>query len=331
MSGCDVSVLMPIFGQAPYLDEALDSVALEVGSAREVGIRVESVLILDRPSAATRDRVFDFLSRNPDTQVIESGTPGLVPALNLGLSCVNSALVARFDSDDVMLPGRLATQVHAFEDDPDLVLIGGQIRRWSRNRVVSTSFLPLEHDGIVRKLRRGRHAISHSSCMFRIDSVRKLGGYRKLAQAEDWDLYLRLASVGRLANLAQAVTLYRFHEWSITGRDAHLTQQGIQQAITIHRFDKHGAALGIGELPHHLTLRRRLRVSRRAKAQILYRRALCEHYTLARAVFYLVAGLMDAGAAAERVRQMVVDRFPVLKLHNLRRERTGPTPQELSA
>ncbi len=45
--------------------------------------------------------------------------------------------------------------------------------------------------------------------MFRTEAVRKLGGYRDFVTCEDFDLWLRLGEVGRLANLPERLITKR--------------------------------------------------------------------------------------------------------------------------
>jgi hypothetical protein len=51
--------------------------------------------------------------------------------------------------------------------------------------------------------------------MFRTDVVRQLGGYRDLVPCEDFDLWLRLGEVGRLANLPENLITKRLFPGSI--------------------------------------------------------------------------------------------------------------------
>jgi len=61
----------------------------------------------------------------------------------------------------------------------------------------------------------------HSSVMMRTALVRRLGGYRAVFRAaEDYDLWLRMAEVASIANLAEDLTQYRRHAASQSQRDA---------------------------------------------------------------------------------------------------------------
>ena len=276
----DVSILTPVFGDAPDVDEALESIAQEMEVADSQGIEVETVLVLDRPSFRVRSRIAAFEDMIPRVWVLESRNAGLVCAINLGLSRIDSRYVARFDSCDVILPGRLSTQVGILDQDPELVLLGGRIQGWSRGKVLSTSALPLDHSASTRSLLRGRHATILSSCMFRTSTVSNLGGYR---------------------TSPHAATRYRFHAASTTTRNAHLTQQGVQLAIASHsRAASDSAQPQVGEL---LEWRRRARVWLRAKAQVLYRKSLERKSPHARLTLLTASGLLDPGGAITRIRR----------------------------
>jgi hypothetical protein len=67
-----------------------------------------------------------------------------------------------------------------------------------------------QHDDIEKQLFAGfGGAIVHSSAMFRREAVIRAGGYRDFRECEDLDLYLRLAEMGRLANLSETLMIVR--------------------------------------------------------------------------------------------------------------------------
>jgi hypothetical protein len=71
----------------------------------------------------------------------------------------------------------------------------------------------------------------HPAVMLRRDAVMTVGGYRQEYQwAEDLDLFLRLARVGRLANLPEILLDYRQHLRSVN-RNRHETQQKLVAEI----------------------------------------------------------------------------------------------------
>jgi hypothetical protein len=74
--------------------------------------------------------------------------------------------------------------------------------------------LPAGHEEIVRTLAR-ENCIYHPSVIMRREPILSLGGYRaEFRNSEDYDLWLRVAKVYRLANLPEPLLRYRF---SVTG------------------------------------------------------------------------------------------------------------------
>jgi hypothetical protein len=84
-------------------------------------------------------------------------------------------------------------------------------RRPTDDRLVR---LPAEHEEIVRTLAR-ENCIYHPSVIMRRERILSLGGYRaEFRNSEDYDLWLRVAKVYRLANIPEPLLRYRF---SVTG------------------------------------------------------------------------------------------------------------------
>jgi hypothetical protein len=84
---------------------------------------------------------------------------------------------------------------------------------------------PLDHETIdCQTLAGSGAAIRQPVAMFRAEAVRQIGGYRDdILTHEETDLYLRLAEIGRLANLPDILLLYRLRRGSV-----NRTQRALQ-------------------------------------------------------------------------------------------------------
>ena len=71
----------------------------------------------------------------------------------------------------------------------------------------------LTHEQIVEGFLAGRgQMVHHPAVMYRKRAVLGIGAYRDIFdEAEDLDLFLRLAEVGRIVNLAEPLLKYREH------------------------------------------------------------------------------------------------------------------------
>jgi hypothetical protein len=68
----------------------------------------------------------------------------------------------------------------------------------------------------------GWSGLAHPVAFIRKAALQQVGGYRaEYTAIEDKDLWLRLAEIGRLANLPETLLHYRLHENSISHRKAN--------------------------------------------------------------------------------------------------------------
>lgn len=207
-----VSVVLPVFNAAPYLAAALASVQAQTFADFEIvavddGSTDGSAAILDR-----------FAATEPRLRIIRRPNTGIVGALNDGLAAATGEFIARMDADDRCAPERFARQVDYLRQHRECVGLG------SAFRFIDDTGAPLkecrreaDHAAIERDLLAGDGgALIHPAAMFRREAVVWAGGYREVAQwVEDLDLYLRLARLGRLANLDAVLLDYRLHVRSV--------------------------------------------------------------------------------------------------------------------
>ena len=67
--------------------------------------------------------------------------------------------------------------------------------------------------------------------MFRTEAVRELGGYRDFVTCDDFDLWLRLGEVGRLANLPERLITKRLFTGSIVATTLDQRQAVLAQIM----------------------------------------------------------------------------------------------------
>jgi hypothetical protein len=83
-------------------------------------------------------------------------------------------------------------------------------------------------------------SLPHPSLMVRTDEIKELGGYREeFPVAEDVDLLLRLAEVGRLANLPDVLVRYRDHGHNVTTLQQERSKASVRLAVD-QAWDRRG-------------------------------------------------------------------------------------------
>ena len=206
-----ISIIIPVNGEAPFLADAIASVE------RQTFREFELLIVLDRPSEATRSFVESLAKNGLELKVLESNQPGISAALNQGISTTQSKYIARLDSDDLMQPTRLQIQMSELEKNPSLVCIGSQVEYIDEEgRSAGHSTLPTSA-WQVRSMMPTLNCLMHPSVMIRRSTLVSAGGYREyLDGVEDYNLWLRLLRFGSLKNHKEYLTKYRQHPAQVT-------------------------------------------------------------------------------------------------------------------
>lgn len=174
-------------------------------------IVVHDGILIDPKLEWTHDR------RITNLHLPDRSGPGA--AAVVGLRAARSALIARLDSDDLSLPGRLTTQLNVLNAAPEMVLVGSRAIRID-DHGSCTGTIRCETGSDIRRHLLSRNEVIHSSVMFRKSAYAVAGGYNTtLRQMEDYDLWLRMATQGRIAVLPEPLVAYRVHA-SQTSRGA---------------------------------------------------------------------------------------------------------------
>lgn len=207
-----VSVYLPVYNCETYLELALRSILSQTFEDFEV------IVVNDGSTDGTAAILDRMVAEDPRIIVLHQENSGVIDALNAGIKAARGKYLARMDADDVARPERFALQVAKLDAEPDIVALGAQIQLIDpEGRPLSIMELPCDHADLDdRLMQRQSLAISHPAAMLRASAVDQIGGYSNTAPAaEDIDLFLRLAEVGRLANLDSVQLDYRLHHSSI--------------------------------------------------------------------------------------------------------------------
>ena len=201
-----VSVLMPVYNAEPYLAEALESILAQTFR------NYEFIIVNDGSTDGSLGILKDFAARDCRIRLIDRPHVGIVTALNEGLAEAHGTFIARMDGDDVAMPERFAHQVRFLNQHPKIVALGCRCLTVDEDDDPFTILgLGTTHEEIEGTLLEALgSSIVHSSAMFRRNALVALGGYHaEFGLAEDLDLYLRLAEIGRLANLPDVMMKVR--------------------------------------------------------------------------------------------------------------------------
>ena len=115
---------------------------------------------------------------------------GSGPASRFGVGKCNTGLIARMDSDDYSVETRFEKQIKAFEENPNLIMVGTNILE-KNTEFTALKTVP-EKTEEIREYSKFRNPFNNPSSMMKKEYILKVGNYRKFRYLEDYDLTVRL-------------------------------------------------------------------------------------------------------------------------------------------
>lgn len=231
-----LSVIVPTFNGAAYLPIALDSVLTQSSDGLEV------IAVDDGSTDGTLEILARYRNRLPLT-VVERRVGNWAANSNLGLQQAHGEWACFLHQDDVWMPGRLDGIRPCLDRQPALVLhaanfidaSGRTTGRWTCPLPPGPAGSPPEKT-VARLL--VQNFVPLPAATFRRDDALRVGELDPdLWFTADWDLWLKLAGLGRTTYVPKALAAFRLHGQSQTvvrsGRSVEMRQQ--YQAV----FDAH--------------------------------------------------------------------------------------------
>jgi glycosyltransferase involved in cell wall biosynthesis len=200
-----VSIVIPCYNQQRFLGDAL-------ASARLQSYEPIQVIVVD--DGSTED-VASTVWRRAGVQFIREPNSGVASARNIGFLYSRGRYVVFLDSDDRLAPDAIAEGVAVLQANRDAGAAVGRCRMigpageprpiWGPSRRV--------HPDAYLELLRGNFIWMPAQVMYRRDAFVATGGFDGAVDAcADYDLYLRMARMSRLAVHRRVVADYRRHE-----------------------------------------------------------------------------------------------------------------------
>lgn len=211
----EISVILAVYNGEQYLEESIRSIQKQTFKNWELilindGSTDRSGLILEK--LASEDRKLHIITQH---------NQGLTKSLNRGLEKARGRYIARLDTGDIAEEKRLEKQKEFLDSHPDHVAVGGYVLFMTPEGLPVYNYTPsLNHDEIdANQIIGDSGQIAHPALMMRKTAVSEINGYcEDFLLAQDTDLLLRLAEIGRLANLNKQVVSMRLGQNSLSSK-----------------------------------------------------------------------------------------------------------------
>ena len=210
----NVSVVIPSFNRWHYTLQAVESVLCQT-------YRDFEVIIVDNGST---DSVPGSLANLRGSQIRVfrlDPNQGRSTPRNVGIREARGKYIAFLDSDDVWYPQKLQEQIPLLDENPEIGLVhsfseavDGEGRILAKeNRKRLALYRKAVRRGYTYEQMSLRCILFTSTIVARKQVLEEIGGYdTSMPILEDWDMYLRLALISRIATVETVLAKYRRHD-----------------------------------------------------------------------------------------------------------------------
>lgn len=196
-----ISVVIPCYNSARFLDEALRSV-------HEQTRPVDEIIVVDD---ASTDESAAIARAAQVTCISLDRNRGPGAARNRGISSSTGDLIAFLDADDYWMPTHIEEVAGLLERYPASVVAFSRIQRFGEEDVVAPPYVPEGPPSFMFWQLIEENIVAQSSAVVRREVLRNEAYDESLRYSEDYDLWLRLARRFQFVCTSAVTAGYRVH------------------------------------------------------------------------------------------------------------------------
>lgn len=224
-----VSVIIPVYNGQSYLKETVLSV--QKSSYKNI----EIILVNDGSKDRSKEICYKLKKKYINIRFFSfKNNRGLSNVLNYAVKKAKGKYIARINQDDLMVVNRIFSQVYFLENNPDHVLVGGNIELINeKGKSIDILSYP-QSDQEIRNNWLYLNAFADPAVMYRKKTFLKIGNYdQSFYPADDYQLWFRMGQAGKVANLNHVVTKFRVHKKAAT---VTLHKKMIESTKKVHEW-----------------------------------------------------------------------------------------------
>lgn len=200
-----VSIIVPCFNQAKYLDECLDSVV------EQTFTNWECIIVNDGSQDHTEQVAQQWLKKDSRFKYINQKNLGLCAARNSGIEIAKGEFILPLDADDKISSKYIDLVINAFINDSSLKLVYCQAKKFGEeNGIWNLGTFSLEN--------LAKSNMIFCSSVFRKLDWQKVGGFdvNMIYGLEDWEFWIAiLKHGGNVKKIDQVGFFYRVKKESM--------------------------------------------------------------------------------------------------------------------
>lgn len=222
-----VSIIVPCYNQAQYLDEALQSVL------DQTYVNWECIIVNDGSPDHTKEISQGWVANDNRFVYLYQDNAGVSSARNFGIASSRGSFILPLDADDKISPDYVALAVETFRDNKSLKVVYCKAEKFGDEAGMWTlppfSLKELSLDNVI-----------FCTAMYRKEDWKLIGGYdnRMISGWEDWEFWIALLkNSGKVKCLETVGFYYRIKAISRQEQMSYDNMKHLMEYLSIKHAD----------------------------------------------------------------------------------------------
>lgn len=252
-----VTVCLTTYNHEKYIEEAVESVMAQ-------SIKNLCLIISDDASQDRTPEICRRLKEKYNSHIIfiqQDKNIGMEETLEIQHNHIpeNTKYLSWFSGDDIMLPGKLSTQVQFLEQNPDCIfcyhdmLIRDENTHKEYRHNDSVLGLKAYSGHITNKLIENGCFVCNMSILVRHDLTKHIRFNKYLSDCNDWLYAIELSMEGKVCYLNHILGIYRRHSSNITRLKPFNSGPFLIFEFMRHKYKKFDVSIRKGLMKQHLS------------------------------------------------------------------------------
>ncbi len=227
-----VAVIIAAYNEQEYIQLSVSS-ALE-----QTYTNLEVIVVNDGSTDDTLTMLEPFKER---VKIVNKKNSGPGPSRAAGVAVTDAEYIAFLDADDVWFPEKIYRQMQVMQAYPEVIFVGSSPWRIDSegNKIKDVPDLPFIPDRPVNLEKEllslgNLRGLGPSGCLIRRSAYTEAGGFRDVF-AEDYELWIRLSTLGSFFLMSEPLYCYRVRARSLTHSDTTREFQCEIDILNLHR------------------------------------------------------------------------------------------------
>lgn len=205
----EISVIIPVFNAAPFLQESIESILNQSYS------NFELIILNDKSTDESLEIIKKLQAKDNRITIIDKEqNVGPANLRNEGINAAKGTYIALMDADDIAAPTRFEKQIAIFKNNPEIGVCGTWFTFFGseKNKIIKHN---TNHDTIKVSFLHSCN-IGNPTVMFKKEVLSDLKFDNDYVPVEDYDLWSRLLAKTNFYNIPESLLDYRQHNNNIS-------------------------------------------------------------------------------------------------------------------